>query len=277
MGIAFLVKDFINNDLVVQWTIYFLGFHFIGFFYFWKVHPKLFKPNASIFFAVVFSSIGIGFGEAYSRRFLRGFFFLGAVTAFTIANKVEWIHLSESTFELNLLGLLFLSLLDAGICAGGRQKKLIEKRMEQFYQERKAQIVNLHSKGYAIAADASMLVHDYEILAELAEEPIQLTISNSTYEVLDELGEYEFDLWENVIPIVKDTLKTYENKGNLKVLDDPSPSFLERYDLADEPEDKEIGAFMHESLHGSQKIILFTYDEAVKLIAQEVDLPIGET
>ncbi|VEF46576.1 nucleotide-binding protein PInc [Bacillus freudenreichii] len=271
MGIAYFIQDYL--DQTETWLLYYSVLHAIGIFYFWKVHPKLFKAGPIGARAVILSAIGMGFGQAYNRQIVKAVFFAALIPII----KLSGLTLEKDTYNSIVAVIFLLYLADAGIFASSGRRRVARLRRNKEVIKKAALIKKYRQKDHQFAVDTNILMHEPDLLVHLMEkENFRLNMSMVVFGELDGLKKNSNPLVRKQAQLAFDIIEEYQRRGQLRILKTPKTDDIRKYGLGGSPDEKIIGTYLRELHNGMPNLIFLSNDKGARIIARNVGMPVAE-
>lgn len=276
MGLLFLIEDYTKGNTTLYF-MYYIVLHSIGIFYFLKIHRKIFKKHPSGGFAVFLSLVGMGYGQAYNRQYFKGLFFCISIGLSILGLRQEFMEINLAVCGYIFIGLLLVSVIDAGLGSKSAQKRIKQSMQKQHFQARIDTVLQHNRNNQEFGVDTNILMHEPDLLVYLLEkESIPLNISMSVFNELEGLKKNENQLTRKRSQLAFDIIEEYQRKGQLKIIKTPSTEYLREKGLSGSPDDKIIGTYLMQFLSENQNIIFLSNDKGARIIARNVGLPVAD-
>lgn len=276
MGVLYLLGD-ISPDDRLTYYLYFIALHSLGILYFWKVHRLIFKSNPQGGRAVFFGLIGMGFGQVYNLQLKKGVLFFLMIIGLVIIGPLDAWGLETKTLQITLLGMVLLTLIDAGFSAENAGKRIQLLKRKQELQEKLKKLLAYRQDNFEFGLDTNILMHESDLLDRLMEQsPSSLFVSMSVYKELDGLKNNKDPLTRKKAQFAFDVIEKHQKNGLIKLIETPTYNELRRRGLNDSPDDKIIGTYLQETNKGQYKIIFLSNDKGARIIARNAGLPVAE-
>lgn len=276
MGVLYLLGDISDHNRIAYY-FYFIALHSLGILYFWKVHRRIFKSFPQGGRAVFFGLIGMGFGQVYNLQLKKGALFFLLIFGFIIIGPLDAFGLEPQTLQLSLVGMILLTLIDAGFNAENAGKRIQLSKRKQELQKKLKKLLEYKEDNFEFGIDTNILMHEPDLLVRFLEQtPSSLYISMAVYKELDGLKNNKDVLTRKKSQFAFDIIETYQKKGLINLIETPNYHELRRRGLNDSPDDKIIGTYLQEINKGQRKLIFLSNDKGARIIARNAGLPVAE-
>lgn len=270
MGIFYLAGSLVDGAGAVMSLGIALNALFL--LYFGLVHWRIFnswKNNG--LFAIILGIIGVGLGQAYNRRTIKGFIFLiifVIIMSFAIAGYDEEEKFIPYVWFFFYVFTLFEANRDVN--------KAEEKAHNDNVKAKVRELLKYRDQGFEFAVDTNVLMHDVDVFTYLLEKKsIDLYVSLMVFHELDGLKKSDNHETRRNAQRAFDCIEEFQEVGKLHLLKLPKKEEIKQYGLSGSPDDIIIGTYLREIKKEGRNLLFITNDKGARIIARTVDLPLA--
>ena len=268
MGLFMLAGNLMDSTVTI-WSLA-SALTILFMLYFGLVHWRIFKSwDRSGIFAVILGIVGVGLGQAYNRRMIKGFIFyiIFVIILYTGIFVFDNDEVFKWVFFLFYLFTLFEASRDV--------KKAEIKYHHDDVRAKAKELLKYRDQGFEFAVDTNVLMHDIDVFTYLLEKKsIDLYVSMMVFRELDGLKKSENPETRKNAQRAFDCIEEFQQEGKLHLLKLPKKDEIKQYGLSGSPDDIIIGTYLREIKQEGRNLLSISNDKGARIIARTVDLPL---